>query len=153
MVFLYSIVKYLYKRLEDKQELPQDSVARMNRTLSIKLKWKKKKAHTKTHTQKDRKCHWTSMARNIYRQHFWTMKYRLQSPTFTKGQWLHHTDSLYQSIMFIYETPSKYISRLFNSLSWLWLLFHRVKWKNIYFMSDFTSRDEIKVISMTKIWI
>ena len=44
----------------------------------------------------------------------------------------------------------------------IWLLFHRVKWKNVYFMSAkgtneiyifFTSRDEIKVIFTTNIWI
>ena len=41
------------------------------------------------------------------------------------------------------------IKRKFKCLSWIWLLFHLVKWKKHFF----TSLDEIKVILTPSIWI
>ena len=54
------------------------------------------------------------------------------------------------------------IKRKFKCLSWIWLLFHLVKWKNVYFIRAFgtheiyiffTSLGEIKVIFTPNIWI
>ena len=51
------------------------------------------------------------------------------------------------------------IKRKFKCLSWIWLLFHLVKWKNVYFIRTFgthkkyiffTSLDEIRVIFTPK---
>ena len=78
--------------------------------------------------------------------------------------------SLLSKVMYI-------IKRKFKCLEWIWLLFHLVKWKNVYFIRAFissrevkkcifhscrrhewnihffTSRDEIKVIFTPNIWI
>ena len=63
--------------------------------------------------------------------------------------------SLLSKVMYI-------IKRKFKCLSWIWLLFHLVKWKNVYFIRAFgtheiyiffTSLDEIKVIFTPNIWI
>ena len=66
--------------------------------------------------------------------------------------------SLLSKVMYI-------IKRKFKCLSWIWLLFHLVKWKkcifhsclwhswNIHFSTFFTSLDEIKVIFTPNIWI
>ena len=63
--------------------------------------------------------------------------------------------SLLSKVMYI-------IKRKFKCLSWIWLLFHLVKWKKCIFHSClrhswnihvFTSLDEIKVIFTPNIWI
>ena len=63
--------------------------------------------------------------------------------------------SLLSKVMYI-------IKRKFKCLSWIWLLFHLVKWKKCIFHSFlrhswnihlFTSLDEIKVIFTPNIWI
>ena len=53
--------------------------------------------------------------------------------------------SLLSKVMYI-------IKRKFKCLSWIWLLFHLVKWKNVN-IHFFTSLDEIKVIFTPNIWI
>ena len=62
--------------------------------------------------------------------------------------------SLLSKVMYI-------IKRKFKCLSWIWLLFPLVKWKNVYFIRAFGTHeiyifsplDEIKVIFTPNIWI
>ena len=54
--------------------------------------------------------------------------------------------SLLSKVMYI-------IKRKFKCLSWIWLLFHLVKWKKCIYIHLFTSLDEIKVIFTPNNWI